>query len=59
MVTPCVPDHLDKATLEKLYWKQELTTTQIADRYGASASNVTILMHKSGIPRRQRGAAKT
>ena len=51
-------DRLDKATLEKLYIKDELSTSQIAARYGSASSNVLILMEKYGIPRRSRGRGK-
>lgn len=47
---------LDKATLEKLYNKDQLTTVQIAARFGASSSNVAVLLENYGIPRR--GAPK-
>ena len=49
---------LDKATLEKLYNEQGLSTVQIAERFGSASSNVIVLMEKYGIPRRSRGARK-
>ena len=49
---------LDKATLEKLYNEQGLSTIQIAERYGSYSSNVIVLMEKYGISRRPRGRKK-
>jgi hypothetical protein len=51
-------ERLDKATLEKLYNEQRLTTVQIAQRYGSASSNVIVLMEKYQIPRRSLGAGK-
>jgi hypothetical protein len=51
-------ERLDKATLERLYDDQGLTTVQIAHRYGSFSSNVIVLMEKYGIPRRSQGAGK-
>ena len=46
---------LDSATLEKLYHEHELTTGQIAERYGSTSTNVIALMKKYGIRRRSKG----
>lgn len=51
-------ERLDKATLQKLYHDQGLTTVQIAERYGSFSSNVLVLMEKYEISRRSQGAGK-
>lgn len=55
---PPLRNRIDKATLEKLYLEQGLTTGQIAERFGSFSSNVLVLMQKYGIPRRSQGAGK-
>ena len=49
---------LDKATLERLYNGQGLSTVEIAERFGSYSSNVIVLMEKYGISRRPKGAGK-
>jgi hypothetical protein len=51
-------ERLDKTTLERLYWCHNLTTVEIAERYGSHSPNVVVLMQKYGIPRRTRGGGK-
>jgi hypothetical protein len=58
MRAPPLRDRLDKATLEKRYNEQRLTTAQIGERYGCAWSNVIVLMEKYGLPRRSRGWRK-
>jgi hypothetical protein len=53
---PPLRERLDKATLEKLYVKDGLTTVEIAERFASHSPNVVVLMQKYGIPRRPRGA---
>ena len=38
--------------LEELYWKHELSTEQIAAKYGVAGCTIRQLMYKFGIPRR-------
>ena len=52
-------ERLDKATLQKLYLEHELSTVQIATRYGTQPSRVLRLMEEYAIPRRARGARRT
>lgn len=56
---PRLRDRLDKTTLQKLYLDHELSTVQIATRYGTQSSRVLRLMDEYEIPRRSRGAGKT
>jgi hypothetical protein len=58
MRKPPLRQRLDKATLEKLYHDQGLTSLQIAKRYGSFTSNVLVLMEKYGISRRSPGSGK-
>jgi len=51
-------DRIDKATLDKLYNEQALSTSEIAQRFGSFASNVNVLMQKYELPRRSKGAGK-
>ena len=56
---PRLKERLDKTTLEKLYHQSELSTVQIASRFGTQPSRILKLMEEYGIPRRSRGAGKT
>ena len=55
---PTLKQRLNKATLEKLYLRDGLSTMQIGARYGAHSPQVLSLMVEYGIPRRSRGASK-
>ena len=55
---PSLKQRLDKATLEKVYHKDGLSTVQIAARYGSHSPNILKLMDEYGIPRRSRGAGR-
>lgn len=55
---PSLRQRLNKATLEKLYHKDGLSTVQIGARYGAHSPNILKLMDEYGIPRRSRGEGK-
>ena len=56
---PALKQRLDKATLDKLYHKDGLSTVQIGLRFGAHSPQVLKLMKEYGIARRSRGAGKT
>jgi len=43
---------IPKETLEKLYWSDNLSASEIADKLGVSKSTVLSWMRKCGIPRR-------
>jgi len=45
---------VDRETLEKLYWDEELSTREIAKKLGCSHRKVQIWMERYGIPRRPR-----
>lgn len=51
-------ERIDKATLQRLYWDDGLSTIDIAERYGSYSPNVIVLMKKYEIPRRSQGAGK-
>jgi hypothetical protein len=55
---PSLKERLDKPTLLRLYETSDLSTEQIAERFGAASSQVRKLMDEYGIPRRSRGAGK-
>jgi hypothetical protein len=55
---PSLKQRLNRASLEKLYKRDGLSTVQIGARYGARPSNVLKLMEEYGIPRRSRRAGK-
>lgn len=42
----------DESLLRNLYWKQELSTTEIADKLGCTQPTVSKWMQRLGIPRR-------
>lgn len=44
----------DEDTLQRLYWEEEMTTTEIGDELGCSSGSVLRWMEKHDIPRRSR-----
>lgn len=56
---PTLKQRLNKATLEKLYHRDGLSTTQNGARYGAHSPQILMLLKEYGIPRRSRGAGNT
>lgn len=55
---PAQAGYRDPDTLERLYWEEELTTYDIADRFDVSNSTVRKWMVRYGIDRREGGSKK-
>lgn len=51
-------EQLSKPYLEKLYFQQDMSMAQIADRYRVHKEAVRQLFIRHGIPRRSSGAGK-
>jgi DNA-binding CsgD family transcriptional regulator len=46
-------DHKDPETLRRLYWGEELSLSEMANRFGVSRTTVHNYMDKFGVPRRE------
>jgi transposase len=55
---PSLKRRLDKPTLLRLYEVSGLSSTEIGERYGVSASQIIRLMSEYEIPRRERGPGR-
>jgi hypothetical protein len=51
-------ERIDKATLERFYWDEGLSTIEIAERYGSYSPSVIELMKKYEIPGRSKRAGE-
>ena len=47
-------EEIPKETLKKLYYEENMSTREIAEKLGVAKSTITEWMEKSGIPRRNR-----